>query len=124
MSGLDDQRFVYCTIGTQRIKFLVDSGATVNTVTCDDWNLIRQNCRTVIQDIVVHPEEILKSYANHNPLEVECSFCAYVGVLNSVQPTHKAKFFVVKGTQLSLLGYESAVSLNLIRIGHDLNKQR
>lgn len=123
MKGIIDQRFVYCTIGSQHIKFLVDSGASVNTITSKEWSMIRQNCRTVLQDVKVHPEEVLKSYANLSPLEVECSFKAFIGVTHSVQSELLAKFFVVKGTQLSLLGYETAYELSLIRIGRDLGRE-
>lgn len=118
IKGTDDQRFVHCTIGSENFKFLVDTGATVNTITSNEWETIKRNCRTVIQDIVIQPEEVLKSYANSRPLEVECSFRAFIGVTNGGQPALLAKFFVVRGTQLSLLGYETAYQLNLIRIGH------
>lgn len=114
----DDPRFVTCSIGTENVKFLVDSGASVNTITSFEWGSIKRNCRTVIQDVVIHPEEILRSYGNRNPLDVECSFQAYVGVTDEDQPAHLARFFVVRGTHLSLLGYETARRLNLLRIGY------
>lgn len=116
--GTDDQRFVRCTIGSENFKFLVDSGATVNTITPKEWETIKRNCRTVIQDVVIHPEEVLKGYANSRSLDVDCSFSAFVRVTNGGQPAMLAKFFVVRGTKLSLLGYETAYNLNLIRIGH------
>lgn len=112
-----DTRFVECHIGTQILNFLIDSGATVNTITSHEWKLIKRNCRTIVQDLVIHPEEVLSGYANPNSLDVECSFRAYIGVKNSDQPLLLAKFFVVNGTGLSLLGYETSSKLKLIRIG-------
>lgn len=72
----------------------------------------------------MHPEEVLKSYANNCPLEVICSFRAYVSVADSSGQALLATFFVVKGTQLSLLGYDTAHDLNLIQIGRDLVNKR
>lgn len=112
-----DSRFIECRIGTQILSFLIDSGATVNTITNQEWTLIKRNCRTVVQDLTLHPEEVLSGYANPNSLDVVCSFRAYIGVKNSDQPLELAKFFVVNGTSLSLLGYETSSKLNLIRIG-------
>lgn len=106
---------VTCTIGEEQLTFLVDSGATVNTITTSGWRTIKRNCYSVVQDVVLHPEEVLSSYANRQPLEVECSFKAHIGVAR--QPRILTKFFVVKGTNLSLLSYETARRLNLIRIG-------
>ncbi|XP_055639739.1 uncharacterized protein LOC129777483 isoform X1 [Toxorhynchites rutilus septentrionalis] len=111
----EDPRQVCCKIGTESVDFLIDTGATVNTITTAVWETIKSNCRSVIQDFVLFPEEVLRSYANQQPLEVACSFKAYIAVNN--RPLQLAKFFVVKGTNLSLLSYETASNLNLIRIG-------
>lgn len=110
----DDPRMVTCTIGEEQFTFMVDSGATVNTITSSGWRSIKRNCRSVVQDVVLYPEEMLNSYASRQPLEVECSFRAHIGVAR--QPRILAKFFVVKGTSLSLLSYETAHSLKLITI--------
>lgn len=98
-SGDYDPRLVECVIGSVKIVFLVDSGATVNTVTFEDWHHIRQSCRTVIQDLVMSPKDVLKGYANNKPLDVLCSFTAYIGIVNSSNQTILAKFYVVKGTE-------------------------
>lgn len=113
-----DPRFVECVIGSETFAFLVDSGATVNTITKQGWQMIRQNCPTVIKDLTVHPEEFLRGYANQLPLDVMCSFNAYISVEGCNQPKLLAKFFVVNGTKLSLLGYPTSSRLNLVRIGH------
>lgn len=116
-SGIDP-RLVDCAIGCENLTFLIDSGATVNTVTSQGWQMIKRNCRTVIQDFTVHPQEVLRGYANQRPLDVVCSFNAYIAVIGHEQQKVFAKFFVVNGTKLSLLGYPTSHKLNLIRIGH------
>ena len=111
-----DPRLVDCVIGTVSVKFLIDSGATVNTITVESWNQIKKNCRSVIYDLVAYPEEILKAYGQENSLDVECSFWAYIGIPNR-EKLQSAKFFVVKGTQLALLGFETSQKLDLVRVG-------
>lgn len=110
----DDPRMVTCTIGEEHFQFLVDSGATVNTITNSGWQTIKRKCRSAVQDVALYPEEVLNSYANQQPLEVECSFKAHIGVAR--HPRILAKFFVVKGTKLSLMSYDTARSLDLITI--------
>lgn len=110
-----DPRYVKCVIGSEEINFLVDSGATVNTVTVHDWDKIRKDSRTAIQDVTMYPKDILKGYANENPLDVLCSFAAYIGV-NEGSGNVMAKFYVIKGTKLCLLGYKTAFSLNILHI--------
>lgn len=92
-----DPRVVRCEIGTEKIEFLVDSGAIVNTITVESWYTLKRNCKTVIQDVVMIPEETLKSYANEKPIEVLCSFMSFVGVEGRLRKIVLAKFYVVKG---------------------------
>lgn len=113
----DDPRLASCVIGSIKFKTLIDTGATVNTITKCLWSKIKNECRTVIQDLTLSPEETLKGYANDKPLSVECSFSAYIGVKGSGQPMQLAKFFVVHGTDLPLLSYQTARKLNLVKIG-------
>ncbi|XP_041786435.1 uncharacterized protein LOC121601973 [Anopheles merus] len=48
---ISDPCIVNCVIGSVEFKFLVDSGATVNTVTKKGWERIKEECSSVIQDI-------------------------------------------------------------------------
>lgn len=113
----EDPRLVDCVIGSLNFKFLIDTGATVNTISSEGWQMIKKNCPTVVRDWMAHPEEILKSYANQRPLDVECSFKAHVGVRDFGKPKILSKFFVVNGTGLSLLGFQTSQRLGLIHIG-------
>lgn len=61
------------------------------------WQTIKRNCRTVIQDVTVYPEEVLQGYGSKKPLDVECSFKAYISVTGCVKPMQLTKFFVIKG---------------------------
>ena len=74
----------------------------------------------MIQELVLHPKENLKGYASNRPLDVICSFKAFIGVQNS-KLRQLAKFFVLNGTEVSLLGFHTAVQLKLLRIGLEDN---
>lgn len=112
-----DPRLVSCRIGSEKFKFLVDSGATVNTMTMHGWLAIKQNCHTAIQELELKPKEVLKGYANDCPLQLHCSFKTFIKVEDSERPAELNKFFVVKGTELPLLSYQTAMDLKLLRIG-------
>lgn len=114
-----DPRLVTCKIGSEKLKFLVDSGASVNTMTIKGWESIQRNCRTSVLDVVLEPKNVLKGYACNEPLELECSFRAFICLPNKTTPSKLAKFFVVRGTNIPLLSYSTAVDLKLLNIKGD-----
>lgn len=119
-SGKVDPRLITCRLGSENITFLIDSGATVNTITSQNWESLKKNCRTVLQDIILEPNNILKGYACKEPLELECSFKAFIGATRSPVITKLAQFFVVKGTQIPLLSYSTSIDLGLLCIKGDV----
>lgn len=112
----NDPRIADSIIGPVSFKALIDSGSTVNTVTLLVFYAIKKNGRLVIQNVCINPLEVLKGYANTKPIEVRCSFDAFVRSTDSKSSDIFSKFFVVSGTNLCLLGYETATKLNLLRI--------
>lgn len=112
-----DPRMVRVQIGQITFKALVDSGASVNTVTPFIWEQLKNEARTHLQGVEYEPKETLKGYANEVPLNVNCSFTARVELCGNRQRSQIAKFFVVEGTELPLLSYETASSLSIIKIG-------
>lgn len=114
-----DPRMVCCAIGSVQYEALVDSGATVNTITSLLYDKIKTTSWLAIQNVVLHPLETLKGYGSDKPINVQCSFDAYLKIPRSWQSPLLTKFFVVKGTSLSLLGYQTAIDLKLLRIGNN-----
>lgn len=112
-----DSRMVKCVIGTEHVEFLVDSGSTVNTISISTWDMIRKNCKSVIQDVVILPKDVLKSYANDKSMDLLCSFYTHVAVKGRLDKKVITKFFVVKGTELALLGYKTSCELDILRVG-------
>ncbi|XP_058057020.1 uncharacterized protein K02A2.6-like isoform X2 [Anopheles bellator] len=108
-------------IGAESIIFLLDTGASVNTVTEGAWWNIREGSTACVRNWTPNPEEQLKGYGNANRLETECAFEAVITAAEGGNGV-LAKFFVVKGANTSLLGYETAQQLGLIKIGTDACK--
>lgn len=113
-----DPRLVDCFIGSIQYKALIDSGAMVNTITPLVFDQIKKCSWLTMQNVTMHPKESLKAYAFEKPLDVFCSFDATLSTGNSKESQTFTKFFVVKGTTLSLLGYQTAMKLGILRLGH------
>lgn len=79
--------------------------------------MIKLKCRSAIQEIVMLPKIVLKSYANENPMDILCTFSACIGVEGRMDKKVSAKFSVIKGTELALLGYQTSCELNILRVG-------
>lgn len=101
-------------IGCVQFQALIDSGAMVNTLTPSVHQEIKRKCWFSIKNLTIHPEETLKAYASNVPLQVLCSFDAFV---ETIQNSIFSKFFVVNGSTISLMGYQTSVQLGLLKIG-------
>ena len=112
-----DPRVLKCVIGTETVAFLVDSGSTVNTVSINIWETIRNQCKSAIQEVTMFPKVALSSYANDKPMDVLCSFSTFVAVKGKLDKKMRAKFFVIKGTDLSLLGFQTSCALGVLKVG-------
>lgn len=112
-----DARLVDCVIGSTTYKALIDSGAVVNTITTHVYEEIKKSSWMSIQNVTM-PKEKLKAYASEKPLDVLCSFDAFMSPKCSKSSSILSKFYVVKGSSLSLLGYKTAMELKLLRLGY------
>lgn len=65
------------------------------------------------------PNEKLKGYGSDKPIDVQCVFDAFLKIKYYNRSPISTKFFVVKGTNLSLVGYQTAIDLKLLRIGNE-----
>lgn len=50
-------------------------------------------------------------------MDVLCTFSAYAGVKGRLDKKILSKFFVIKGTELALLGYQTSCDSNILRVG-------
>lgn len=101
--------------GDTNFEALVDSGAMVNTIPSKIWEIMKHSAN--VSKINEYPREKLTAYASKSTLELECAFEADLYVSGSTQTAKGTKFYVVKGTEVALIGYPTAKALNLLQLG-------
>lgn len=114
-----------CRVGSSYpIRFLIDSGADVNTIGGDDWKRLKHEFhsgRANLEPIQPSKGSDLRSYASSKSISVTCAFRADIEVEGCHKPLINAEFLVVdKGTR-SLLGRSTASDLKLLKVGVDVN---
>lgn len=112
-----DPRLLGMKIGGVRFKPLVDSGSSANTITPLVWKEIKEKSPVSLFDVMYEPQDKLTGYGNFKTLEVMCSFTANIEVIGGRKASCRAKFFVINGVEMSLLSYETACELGVLRIG-------
>lgn len=103
---------------------LIDSGADVNALSEEDWCKLfdKHNEGTAaIKDLRWgNGRRTLTAFGSSETLPIEATFEAEVVVCESDHST-SASFFVVRGAQKSLLGRESAIALEVLSLGLEIN---
>ncbi|XP_055527247.1 uncharacterized protein LOC129719856 [Wyeomyia smithii] len=84
---------ILCQIDNVPIEFLIDSGASINTVTEDAWNKLLQGKASIFKK-KYQCDRRLHAYASNAPLDVSAVFEAWIYV-NSSNPKTYAEFYVV-----------------------------
>lgn len=109
---------ITCKIDESPVKFLIDSGAAINTVTEQDWkNLLNSGAR-------IHKKRYdcsrqFTAYATQEPLQVLVIFEAWVSI-NDTKPKSYSEFFVIQGAKRSLLSKRTAEELKVLKVGLDV----
>lgn len=115
---------INCVVGSSiPIKFLIDSGADVNVIGGDDWNILESlyrsgNANLELTDV---SEKELRGYAADRPMNVEHAFRAKVRAVGFDKPVVSADFLVVRGGRRSLLGRNTASEMKLLKVGADVD---
>lgn len=109
---------ICCTVGGTDLMMVIDSGCRLNLISEKDWNLL-QNSEAVMWNIRSHSVNKFKAYAASYPLEIVVVFDAPICVGNRNEIM--SSFYVIKNGNQSLLGRETALSLNVLKLGLDVN---
>lgn len=121
-----NDHMVFCSVGcSQPIEFMVDSGSDWNLVSPGDWRKLRAANRggqVALYGIKEKPGEYASSYASSAPLEASRHFHAYVGSTEAVKPKSFAKFYVVDNGGRSILSRETAIQMELLQVGVEVQK--
>ena len=102
----------HVTIGGIPVNVIIDSGASSNILTEEQWH------KPQARGIKFQPHTVRKllyPYGATTPLKIVDSFIAVVGT--NCQQMH-AEFIVVKGKGPILLGRETSTNFHLLHLGH------
>lgn len=108
-----------CRIDKTPVKFLIDSGSAINTVTEEVWKLLLEE-KAIIHKRQKKCNRELKAYASEGSLKVLVVFEAWIEV-NDQKPRSYAEFFVVSGADKSLLCKSTAERLKVLKVGLNVN---
>ena len=104
-------------VGGVQIPMIVDSGASCNVIGRDEWENLKSNgvkCQSSRDNITK-----LYAYGSSNPLPVAGNFIADISVSGTT--LHDVRFNVVETKGQSLLGRETALKLNVLKVGPQIN---
>ncbi|XP_053698950.1 uncharacterized protein K02A2.6-like [Sabethes cyaneus] len=114
-----------CRVGSSKpIRFLIDSGADVNTIGGDDWKRLKHELHTGtanLKPIQLSSDNELRPYASNKSIGVTCAFRAKIEVVGWQKPVIDADFLVVSEGTRSLLGRSTASDLKLLKVGVTVN---
>lgn len=105
---------INCTIGGIEAKAVIDSGSRYNIMDVQSWDRLKQQ-RVAVTKQRQETDKSFKSYGNH-PLTVIGVFEA---IINIADKSAKADFYVVKDFGKTLIGYETAMLMGILKIGAD-----
>lgn len=109
---------VKCGVGGVDIYMLVDSGCKVNLISDETWNFLKKKNANVFNQ-VKRPNKILIPCGSETPLDVAGSFEAKI---KTGLRTTNGTFYVINGGTRNLLGKDSAIELEVLRVGVGINQ--
>lgn len=113
-----DRGTVVARVGGKRIKFIIDSGATVNTISEKAFTeLIKiKSFKSKLIDFSESSDNSLTAYATSKPLQILATFWTDVWI-DSIRPHTIERFFVVKNSSSSLMGRNTALRQRVLQMG-------
>lgn len=108
---------VDCIVANKEVKFVIDSGSPVCTITKRVWkNLDKKQLTNITYDV----HEKFYAYSQNEPLNVIAKFKSNIKIVKtSVSSTHT--IYVIEEAKKCLLGNKSAQDLNVLKIGVDIS---
>lgn len=103
-------------IGSVTVTVVIDSGSKYNIVDARAWEFLKSN-GIIVRNQRTTTDINFSAYGNHS--------LTFVGVFEARIETSKAKndadFYVFKDYGKILIGYDTAMSLNILKIGESIN---
>lgn len=120
----DNDAYVVGYVAGKKVRFFIDSGAQVNTVTSESFNAILQDetAKRKLYELTYGSDKKLRAYASHSNIEVIATFSAELFVTDD-RPVSIEKFYVVRESR-ALLRFNTAVRYSLLAVGLDVSVKR
>ncbi|XP_051864185.1 uncharacterized protein K02A2.6-like [Drosophila albomicans] len=115
----EEEELISCKIGGQEVSLIIDTGSRFNLISHIDWETLKRKT-TAVFNVRSHSQKQFRGYASDQLLEVICVFEAPISAVPDVEVI--ATFFVIKNGRQSLLGRETAIKLNVLRLGLSVNR--
>lgn len=106
-----------------RIVFMIDSGADINVIAENVWEEMHDyiDKDEMIFDYDPKPNRKVFAFASDKPLSLLATFNAWLNVEAPGKPMCYLKFFVIKGSERSIIGRDSATLLKILKVGIEVN---
>lgn len=114
---IDDDAEITCEIGGVNVDMLIDSGSKNNIINDKTWEYLKSNAVVALNQ-QEGSDQVFRAYRAIESLEVLGSFEASI----TIGPVNQsAKFYVIKNGTRNLLGKETAIKLNVLKLGVSTN---
>lgn len=112
--------YISAFVAGVKIRFFIDSGAQVNTITQDSFEAILhdETAKQNLFELCYESDKPLRAYATNGSIEVIATFSAELFVSDD-RPVTVEKFYVIDETR-ALLGFNTAMRYSLLAIGLDV----
>nr|XP_016925242.2 uncharacterized protein LOC108006293 [Drosophila suzukii]XP_016925243.2 uncharacterized protein LOC108006293 [Drosophila suzukii] len=110
---------ISCRVGGLPISMVIDSGSKYNLLSQDDSNYLQEKCAAIL-NLRTESTNQFRAYAADQLLQISCVFEAPIAVGGNAESI--ATFYVIKKGRQSLLGRETAIKLNVLRLGIAINR--
>lgn len=109
--------YIDALVAKTPVKFFIDSGAQVNTVTKQDFERILSNSdsKDSILALKYSSDKRLKAYASDGEVKVVANFSAEL-IVSEDRPVSIEKFYVIDEVR-SLLGFNTAIRYSVLDVG-------
>ncbi|CAK1596120.1 unnamed protein product [Parnassius mnemosyne] len=114
---IDDDATIDCQVGGVNIKMLIDSGSRSNIINDKTWVYMKRS-KVIVSNQQKSSDKTFLAYGAKHPLKVLGSFDAQIKVGPKSLLT---KFYVIENGSRNLLGKETAISLDVLKLGFVVN---
>ncbi|XP_055585369.1 uncharacterized protein K02A2.6-like [Uranotaenia lowii] len=109
--------FINAQVAGKVVRFMIDSGAQVNTITKTSFDEIMADNKSSSKIVALSPfsDKPLKAYASSGNINVVATFSAEL-FISEDRPVMIEKFYVVKEVR-ALLGFNTAIRYSVLDVG-------